>query len=207
MSAEIAASLHRLRSRKGRCACVGWYRTARQQLRDKGLERVLRRVVLPLYPRAAYFPDFLTPADAVGDFDTGMEAIVATPPQASWRSWPSSTGRERVARCRGLLDGGVQGMLSGLGPMLRRRPPVLEVSYPNPPSGTARPYCTRSRPRGRPCSGPAREDPADATAHSEGSVGWMRRRNVALSGVSRTRSRRVSREPCPSRFCSTRRRP
>lgn len=35
--------------------------------------------------------------------------------------------------------------------------------------------------------------------HSPGSVGWIRRRNVALSGVSRRRSRRVSRLVCPSR--------
>jgi DNA-binding transcriptional ArsR family regulator len=171
---EIAASLHRLQSRKGRWAYAGWHRTVRQQLRDKGLERVLRSVLLPLYPRAAYFPDFLTPADAVGDFDTGMESIVATPPQRVLAELavldrtvgaPAWAGRltgldarkelvgmlrayhaaavapyeeqaqarieaERVARCRGLLDGGVEGMLSGLGPMLRWRPPVLEASYP-----------------------------------------------------------------------------
>jgi DNA-binding transcriptional ArsR family regulator len=171
---EIAASLHRLQSSKGRWAYAGWHRTVRQQLRDKGLERVLRSVLLPLYPRAAYFPDFLTPADAVGDFDTGMESIVATPPQRVLAELavldrtvgaPAWAGRltgldarkelvgmlrayhaaavapyeeqaqarieaERVARCRGLLDGGVEGMLSGLGPMLRWRPPVLEASYP-----------------------------------------------------------------------------
>ncbi|MFI9763146.1 hypothetical protein ACIHFB_35065 [Streptomyces sp. NPDC051963] len=37
---------------------------------------------------------------------------------------------ERAARARGLLDGGVEGMLSGLGPMLNWRPPVLEANYP-----------------------------------------------------------------------------
>ncbi|NYE43878.1 DNA-binding transcriptional ArsR family regulator [Streptomyces fulvorobeus] len=37
---------------------------------------------------------------------------------------------ERAARARGFLAGGVEGMLSGLGPMLRWRPPVLEVIYP-----------------------------------------------------------------------------
>ncbi|MFI7016620.1 ArsR family transcriptional regulator [Streptomyces sp. NPDC050164] len=171
---EIAASMHRLQSRKGRWAYAEWYRTARQQLREKGLERVLRSVLLPLYPRAAYFPDFLTPADAVGDLDAGMESIVATPAERILAEMavldrtvgaPAWAGQltglearkefvgmlrayydavvapyeeqaqarieaERVARCRGLLDGGVEGMLSGLGPMLRWRPPVLEVSYP-----------------------------------------------------------------------------
>ncbi|MFH8760572.1 ArsR/SmtB family transcription factor [Streptomyces atroolivaceus] len=171
---EIAASLHRLQSRKGRWAYAEWYRTARQQLRDKGLERLLRSVLLPLYPRAAYFPDFLTPAHAVGDLAMGMESIVATPPQrvldevaildrtVGAPTWAGRLTRlesrkefvgmvrayhdavvapyeeqtqarieaERAVRCRGLLDGGVEGMLSGLGPMLRWRPPVLEVSYP-----------------------------------------------------------------------------
>ncbi|MFD6278808.1 ArsR family transcriptional regulator [Streptomyces sp. NPDC060209] len=171
---EIAASLHRLQSRHGRWAYAEWYRTGRQQLREKGLERVLRSVLLPLYPRAAYFPDFLTPADAVGDLAMGMESIVATPPQRVLDEmaildrtvgaplWAGRLARlearrefvgmlrayydavvapyaeqtqarieaERAARCRGLLDGGVEGMLSGLGPMLRWSPPVLEVSYP-----------------------------------------------------------------------------
>ncbi|MFE9722840.1 ArsR family transcriptional regulator [Streptomyces sp. NPDC005794] len=171
---EIAASLHRLQSRKGRWAYAEWYRASRRQLREKGLERVLRSVLLPLYPRAAYFPDFLTPADAVGDLATGMESIVATPPlrileemavldrTVGAPAWAGQLARldarkefvgmlrayydavvapyeeraqarieaERAARCRGFLDGGVEGMLSGLGPMLRWRPPVLEVSYP-----------------------------------------------------------------------------
>ncbi|WP_405692900.1 ArsR/SmtB family transcription factor [Streptomyces sp. NBC_01185] len=171
---EIAASLHRLQSRRGRWAYAEWYRTARRQLREKGLERVVRNAVLPLYPRAAYFPDFLTPDDALGDLDTGMEAIVATSPQRVLEEvavfdrtvgaprWAGQLGRlearkeltgvlrryydavvapyeqqvqarvegERTLRLRGLMDGGVEGMLSGLGPMLRWRPPVLEVSYP-----------------------------------------------------------------------------
>ncbi|MFJ8857603.1 ArsR family transcriptional regulator [Streptomyces sp. NPDC102451] len=171
---EIAASLHRLQSRKGRWAYAEWYRTARRQLRERGLERALRSVLLPLYPRAAYFPDFLTPAHAVGDLALGTESIVATPPQRILEevaildrtvgapAWAGQLTRlesrkefvgllhayhdavvapygeqaqariesERAARCRGLLDGGVEGMLSGLGPMLRWRPPVLEVSYP-----------------------------------------------------------------------------
>ncbi|MFI1418360.1 ArsR family transcriptional regulator [Streptomyces sp. NPDC020731] len=171
---EITASLHRLQSRRGRWAYAGWYRTAREQMREKGLERVLRSVLLPLYPRAAYFPDFLTPVDAVDGLDAGLESILATPPERvmeeidildrtvgapAWsRQLAEHTARERLvrvlrayhgtvigphgehvqarieaeraARCRGLLDGGVEGMLAGLGPMLRWRPPVLEVTYP-----------------------------------------------------------------------------
>ncbi|MFD8012207.1 ArsR family transcriptional regulator [Streptomyces sp. NPDC058955] len=171
---EVAASLHRLQSRRGRWAYAGWYRMARQQTREKGLSRVLQNVFLPLYPRAAYFPDFLTPADAVGDLDAGLESVLATPPRRVLQEvtlldrtvgappWARQLAglearrefvgmlrayhdaviapyedmararieAERAARARGLLDGGVEGMLAGLGPMLRWRPPVLEVVYP-----------------------------------------------------------------------------
>ncbi|MFF3291494.1 ArsR family transcriptional regulator [Streptomyces sp. NPDC003023] len=171
---EVAASLHRLQSRRGRWAYAGWYRTARQQMREKGLGRALQSVLLPLYPRAAYFPDFLTPADAVGDLDAGLESILATPARQVLKEVtildrtvgaPTWAGRlahlearkeftgvlrayhdaviapyeervqariesERAARARGFLDGGAEGMLSGLGPMLRWRPPVLEAVYP-----------------------------------------------------------------------------
>ncbi|MFI7411228.1 ArsR family transcriptional regulator [Streptomyces sp. NPDC049627] len=171
---EIAASLHRLQSRKGRWAYAGWYHMARQQLREKGLERLVRKVLLPLYPRAAYFPDFLTPAHGSGRWDVAVESMLATPPQrvlkemgilertAGAPSWAGQLARlearkefvgmlhtyydavvvpykeqmqaciesERATRCRGLLDGGVEGMLAGLGPLLRWRSPVLEVTYP-----------------------------------------------------------------------------
>ncbi|MFJ6825227.1 helix-turn-helix domain-containing protein [Streptomyces niveus] len=171
---EIAASLHRFQSRRGRWAYAGWYRDSRVRLREAGLERALRSILLPLYPRAAYFPDFLTPVDAVEGLDAGLEPILATPPKRvmaematldrivgapAWagqlagretrkefagvlRAYYNAVGvphkehvrarieGERAARCRGLLDGGVEGMLAGLGPMLRWRPPVLEVAYP-----------------------------------------------------------------------------
>ncbi|MFI1932231.1 MarR family transcriptional regulator [Streptomyces sp. NPDC020330] len=171
---EIAASLHRLQSRKGRWAYAGWHRAAREQLREKGLERLVRGVLLPLYPRAAYFPDFLTPAQGAGGMAAGMESVLATTPHRVLQEMgildrtigaPSWAGKlaglearkefvgmlrayyesvvvphteqvqarieaERAARCRALLDGGVEGMLAGLGPLLRWRPPVLEVTYP-----------------------------------------------------------------------------
>lgn len=171
---EVAASLHRLQTRTGRWAHAAWYRTARERIRAEGLGRLVRGVLLPLYPRAAYFPDFLTPAQGVGDWDSGIEAVLATAPQRvreemtlldrtvgapPWaarlagpeerrefvtmlrayygtvvvpheeRMWARVEG-ERAVRRRDLLDGGVEGMLAGLGPMMRWRPPVLEVSYP-----------------------------------------------------------------------------
>lgn len=171
---EVAASLHRLQSRTGRWAYAGWYRTARQRLREKGLERAVRTVLLPLYPRAAYFPDFLTPGHAADGLDAGVESILATSPQRVLREmaildrtvgappWAGQLARqdarkelvrilrayheavvdpykeqvqarieaERAVCARGVLDGGVEGMLAGLGPMMRWRPPVLEVTYP-----------------------------------------------------------------------------
>ncbi|GGW84057.1 transcriptional regulator [Streptomyces malachitofuscus] len=171
---EITASLHRFQSRRGRWAYAGWYHAARQRMRERELERAVRSVLLPLYPRAAYFPDFLTPVDAVNGLEAGLEAILATPAArvreeigildrtVGAPAWSRHLGEytarkelagvlrayhetvvvphrehvqarieaERAARCRGLLDGGVEGMLAGLGPMLRWRPPVLEVAYP-----------------------------------------------------------------------------
>ncbi|NYV78943.1 ArsR family transcriptional regulator, partial [Streptomyces sp. UH6] len=171
---ETAASLHRLQSRKGSWAYAGWTRMARQRLRENGLERVVRDVLLRLYPRAEYFPDFLTPAAALEGLDAGAEAILATPPRRVLQevaildrtvgapSWVRRLGEpgpraelvgmlrayheavvapyreetqtkldaERAARLRGLLHGGTDGLLTGLGPMMRWRPPVLEVTYP-----------------------------------------------------------------------------
>jgi DNA-binding transcriptional ArsR family regulator len=171
---EVAASLHRLQTRRGRWAYAEWYRTARERIRGQGLERLVRGVLLPLYPRAAYFPDFLTPAQGVGDWDSGVDAMLATSPQRvreemtlldrtvgapPWAAQLAGLEErrefvgmlrayyeavvvphkeqvqariegERAVRRRGLLDGGVEGMLAGLGPMMRWRPPVLEVSYP-----------------------------------------------------------------------------
>ncbi|MDX3506181.1 helix-turn-helix domain-containing protein [Streptomyces sp. ATCC51928] len=171
---EVAASMHRLQSSRGRWAYAGWYRAARRELREQGLERALRGVLLPMYPRAAYYPDFLTPATGVEGLEAGLEALLATPSQRVAEEVgmldrligaPGWAGRlaehdvrqefvgvlrayygavvvpqqeriqarieaERAVRGRGLLHGGVEGMLAGLGPMLRWCPPVLEVAYP-----------------------------------------------------------------------------
>ncbi|MEO3762999.1 helix-turn-helix domain-containing protein [Streptomyces sp. B5E4] len=81
---EIAVSLHRLQTRKGRYVHAAWYRTARRMLRERGLERAVRETLLPLYPRARYFPDFLTPGQAPGaavsSFREGAELLLAAPP-------------------------------------------------------------------------------------------------------------------------------
>jgi DNA-binding transcriptional ArsR family regulator len=78
---EIACSLHRLQTRQGRWAYADWYQATRTKLADTGLDRVVRGLLGPLLPRAGYFPDFLTPAEAAHGFDAGLEAIMATRPQ------------------------------------------------------------------------------------------------------------------------------
>ncbi len=76
---EIAASLHRFQTPAGRWAYAHWYRLARERLREAGLEDVVRRVLLPLFPRASYFPDFLTPLEGTAGLEAGLEAILGTP--------------------------------------------------------------------------------------------------------------------------------
>lgn len=76
---EIASSLHRFQTRRGRWAYAEWHRTARSRLRERGLETAVRTMLLPLFPRAAYFPDFLTPAAGGGGWDAGVDAILSTP--------------------------------------------------------------------------------------------------------------------------------
>ncbi|MEV2253342.1 ArsR family transcriptional regulator [Streptomyces sp. NPDC050147] len=78
---EICASLHRFQTRHGRWAYADWYRTARAQVHATGFSRTLRTLLLPLVPRAAYFPDFLTPPEAAEGLDAGLETILSTPPR------------------------------------------------------------------------------------------------------------------------------
>jgi DNA-binding transcriptional ArsR family regulator len=76
---EICASLHRFQTRRGRWAYADWYRGARARLQATHLNRTLRTLLLPLVPRAAYFPDFLTPPEAAEGLDAGLGAVLAIP--------------------------------------------------------------------------------------------------------------------------------
>lgn len=174
---EVASSLHRLQTRTGRWAYAAWYRTVRARLRERQLAATVRDVLLPLFPRARYFPDFLTPGQAGEpgeELTAGLDSIMATPARrvnhelALLDRWVGAppwtrrlTGRQereeltaairayhdaavapfsdqirahldanRSACCRDLLDGGVPGMLAGLGPTTHWQPPVLHVRYP-----------------------------------------------------------------------------
>ncbi|GAA2117668.1 helix-turn-helix domain-containing protein [Streptomyces synnematoformans] len=99
---EVAISLHRLQTRRGRWAHAHWHRTVRTRLCATGTERSLRGLLLPLVPRAAYFPDFLTPPEAGEGLAAGLEAVLATPAQRVrhevGRLAPTGTHLRRLAR-------------------------------------------------------------------------------------------------------------
>ncbi|MDG4856942.1 helix-turn-helix domain-containing protein [Streptomyces sp. T-3] len=76
---ETVLSLHRFQTRQGRWAFAQWHRTTAQRLTERGLGPLVRTLLLPALPRAAYFPDFLTPPEASEGLQAGLEAILATP--------------------------------------------------------------------------------------------------------------------------------
>ncbi|MEU6539783.1 winged helix-turn-helix domain-containing protein [Streptomyces sp. NPDC047000] len=172
---EIAASLHRFQTREGRWAYASWFRTACAALHRTGLERTVKTFLLPLFPRASYFPDFLTPPEGTQGLDAGLEAVLATPYERvvsevgvlnravgapAWsrrlterdmreqlvdalRAYhraviaPHEEGiqerlhAERVRHAHTLFRAGTEGVLTGLGPTIHWRPPVLEIDpYP-----------------------------------------------------------------------------
>ena len=93
---EIAVSLHRFQTRRGRWAYAGWYRTACTTLHDSGLSRTVRELLLPLFPLATYFPDFLTPVQSQDGLERGLKAIAAASPSRV------RSELEQLARVRGV---------------------------------------------------------------------------------------------------------
>nr|WP_318658304.1 winged helix-turn-helix domain-containing protein [Streptomyces triticiradicis] len=77
---EITSSLHRLQTTRGRWAYADWYRTTRDTLAGTALGAAVRRLLVPVLPRALYLPDFLTPYEAADGLERGLAAIVDTPP-------------------------------------------------------------------------------------------------------------------------------
>ena len=75
---EIVASLHRLQTSHGRHRYADWYRQVRSDVTLHQLGPALRDTLLPLLPRAKYFPDFLTPP-SVTDPGEGIDRILHTP--------------------------------------------------------------------------------------------------------------------------------
>lgn len=79
---EIFFSLLRFQSRRGRWSYADWHRTARAAVHGKGFAPAVRDVLLPLYPRGAYFPDFLTPGEASEGLDSRPGRDPRHPPAA-----------------------------------------------------------------------------------------------------------------------------
>ncbi|MFI6881576.1 winged helix-turn-helix domain-containing protein [Streptosporangium canum] len=77
---EIVGSLHRIQARDGGPALAQWRRKVRDNLSEVALLSSVRTLLNPLLPRARYFPDFLTPTASGDGLDSGIEAILDTPP-------------------------------------------------------------------------------------------------------------------------------
>ncbi|SDI27265.1 winged helix-turn-helix domain-containing protein [Nonomuraea jiangxiensis] len=76
---EMVGSLHRLQAHDGGPIITEWRHQARRQLIDAGLLTQVRTTLIPLAPRARYFPDFLTPIEAQGGPDQAIQALAHTP--------------------------------------------------------------------------------------------------------------------------------
>ncbi|WP_326766153.1 DUF5937 family protein [Streptomyces sp. NBC_01591] len=78
---EIVCSLCRLQNREGALAFDPWRQAAGGLLRRGGAARDAASALRSLVPRAAYFPDFLTPSvdDGPDDLRSGIDRVLATP--------------------------------------------------------------------------------------------------------------------------------
>lgn len=76
---EMAMSLYRLQGRDGNAALRGWRRKVRADLMETGLLSQVRERLIPLVPPGAYFPDFLTPFEALAGLEQGLDALADTP--------------------------------------------------------------------------------------------------------------------------------
>lgn len=78
---EIVCSLCRLQDREGALAFSSWRRSVNERARRDTAGREVMVALRALVPRAAYFPDFLTPPveDGPGDLRSGIDRVLATP--------------------------------------------------------------------------------------------------------------------------------
>ncbi len=70
---ETVLSLHQLREKRREPVLDGW----RRRRCARGVRAL--RMLSPLMPPRGYFPDFLTPAEASGGLECGIDAVLATP--------------------------------------------------------------------------------------------------------------------------------
>jgi DNA-binding transcriptional ArsR family regulator len=76
---ELALSIHVLRVRGVDPLLTGWKQNIVARLRPGDRLRDEVAMLLALNPPVGYFPDFLTPAEAINGFDDGLNAVLSTP--------------------------------------------------------------------------------------------------------------------------------
>ncbi|MBP2327818.1 DNA-binding transcriptional ArsR family regulator [Kibdelosporangium banguiense] len=123
---ETVLSLHQLRETRREPVLNEW----RRRRCARGA-RVLR-MLSPLMPSRGYFPDFLTPAEASGGLECGIDAVLATPRrQLRTELGLLSTHNRLPPWARQLADGEVS-ILHRLGRALREyHASVLEPAWPD----------------------------------------------------------------------------
>ncbi|TXL85405.1 winged helix-turn-helix domain-containing protein [Streptomyces sp. IB2014 016-6] len=100
-----------------------------------GTPRPRLRAELAQLSGSTRLPDW-TASLAEGDTDAltrlgdALHAYQAEALVPHWRHVRADLEADRALRMRHLMDGGTEALLSGLGPDVRWRPPVLEVTYP-----------------------------------------------------------------------------
>ncbi|WP_103342186.1 ArsR/SmtB family transcription factor [Amycolatopsis sp. CA-126428] len=76
---EVVGSAQALQHGGGGLPLNRWRRRVRGCVREAGAVRLAVHTVTTVAPHAAYFPDFLTPAEEVRDIGEGAEAVLSAP--------------------------------------------------------------------------------------------------------------------------------
>lgn len=126
---EIVSSLHRLQTRDGYGVFDAWHRQIRLDLGRHHLDGLVRGILLPLAPRAAYFPDFLTPTCGDVDAGTAVDAVVGTPTARIRRELDLLGQARRLPGWAGDLATGRSAARRGLGDALLRYHRVAVAPY------------------------------------------------------------------------------
>jgi len=75
---ELVLAVHMLRGQRGDLLFTDWRRNTAAALRRSPVPRQIR-LLAALTPTFGYFPDFLTPGEALHGFEHGLEAVRSTP--------------------------------------------------------------------------------------------------------------------------------
>ncbi|HEV7933384.1 MAG TPA: helix-turn-helix domain-containing protein [Actinomadura sp.] len=123
---EIVLSVHLLQHRGGAAVFEDWRRHARRRLRE------WVRPLLTLAPHAAYFPDFLTPAEPSPSFEKGIESVLTTPHARIHADLERLAAHRRLPNWTRRLAQGDSRALGDLGQALRAyRNAVIDTCWPS----------------------------------------------------------------------------